>query len=165
MALFDSITGDNDFRRAARSKKAANEALVRESAANERLAEAQERAIQKQADAAAKAQERAADAEFASTMAKLTFSGEPEEIGQDFETVYQYWLKDDLKKDQKKVVADKLELGLMALIKADSVKGNFYEKKVLEEKKKRKIKKIVKIFGWTVGIIALLLLMIGLSNQ
>ena len=165
MALLDKFTGDNDYRREARSKKAANEALARESDANARLAEAQERAIQKQADAAAKAQERAADAEFASTMAKLTFSGEPKEIVQDFETVYQYWLKKDLKKDQKKIVADKLELGLMALKKADSMKGDFYEKKVKEEKKKQKIMKIVKIVGYTVGIIALLLLMIGLSNQ
>ena len=97
--------------------------LAKESAANARLAEAQAKAIEKQADAAEKAQERAADAEFASTMAKLTFSGEPKEIVQDFETVYQYWLKKDLKKDQKKIV------------------------------------------GWTVGIIALLLLMIGLANQ
>lgn len=165
MALFDSITGDNDYRRAARSKKAANEALAQESAANARLAAAQEAAIKQQADAAAKAQEMAADAAFASTMAKFTFSGEPEEIAQDFESVYQYWLKKDLKKDQKKVVADKLELGLMALKKADSMKGEFYEKKVVEEKKKRKIMKIVKIVGWTVGIIALLLLMIGLANQ
>lgn len=142
-----------------------NASATRESEANAKLAEAQARAIEKQAAAAAKAQEMAADAAFASTMSNFTFSGEPEEIAKDFESVYQYWLKKDLKKDQKKVVADKLELGLMALKKADSMKGDFYEKKVKEEKKKRKIMKIVKIVGWTVGIIALLLLMIGLANQ
>lgn len=112
-----------DCKRAGAFGGGGNGALSKESAANARLAEAQARAIEKQADAAEKAQERAADAEFASTMAKLTFSGEPKEIVQDFETVYQYWLKKDLKKDQKKIV------------------------------------------GWTVGIIALLLLMIGLANQ
>ena len=154
-----------DCKRAGAFGGGGNGDLAKESAANARLAEAQAKAIEKQADAAEKAQARAADAEFASTMAKLTFSGEPKEIVQDFETVYQYWLKKDLKKDQKKIVADKLELGLMALKKADSMKGDFYEKKVKEEKKKQKIMKIVKIVGWTVGIIALLLLMIGLANQ
>lgn len=98
-------------------------------------------------------------------MANLTFSGEPEEIAQDFETVYQYWLKKNLKSDQKKVVADKLELGLMALKKADSMKGDFYEKKVVEEKKKRKIIKIESIVGWTVGIIVAVLFIIGYANQ
>lgn len=154
-----------DCKRAGLTSGGGNDAAAQESAANARLAEAQAKAIEKQAAAAAKAQEMAADAAFASTMSKFTFSGEPEEIAQDFESVYQYWLKKDLKKDQKKVVADKLELGLMALKKADSMKGDFYEKKVKEEKKKRKIMKIIKIVGWTVGIIALLLLMIGLANQ
>lgn len=137
----------------------------RESEANAKLAEAQAKAIQAQAEAEAKAQEMAADAAFASTMTKFTFNGTPEEIVQDFESVYQYWLKKDLKKDQKKVVADKLELGLMALKKADSIKGEFYENKVVKEKKKRKTIKIVKIVGGTVGIIAALLLIIGLAEM
>lgn len=139
----------------------------RESEANAKLAEAQAKAIQAQAEAEAKAREMAADAAFASTMTKFTFNGTPEEIAQDFESIYQYWLKKDLKKDQKKVVADKLELGLMALKKADNIKGEFYENKVVEEKKKRKTMKIVKIVGGTVGIIAalLLLLIIGIALE
>ena len=64
-----------DCKRAGAFGGGGNGALSKESAANARLAEAQARAIEKQADAAEKAQERAADAEFASTMAKLTFSG------------------------------------------------------------------------------------------
>ena len=56
-------------------------------------------------------------------------------------------------------------IGQSHLVSKDSMKGDFYEKKVKEEKKKQKIMKIVKIVGWTVGIIALLLLMIGLANQ
>lgn len=139
----------------------------RESEANAKLAEAQAKAIEAQAEAEAKAREMAADAAFASTMTKFTFNGTPEEIVQDFESVYQYWLKKDLKKDQKKVVADKLELGLMALKKADSIKGEFYENKVVKEKKKQKTMKIVKIVGGTVGIIAavLLLLAIGIALE
>ena len=95
-----------DCKRAGLTSGGGNGAAAQESAANARLAEAQAKAIEKQAAAAAKAQEMAADAAFASTMSKFTFSGEPEEIAQDFESVYQYWLKKDLKKDQKKVVAD-----------------------------------------------------------
>ncbi|MDD5928664.1 MAG: hypothetical protein PUC37_02565 [Spirochaetales bacterium] len=115
------------------------------------------KAVQKQAEAVAKAQEQAADAAFVDSMAQITFSGDPEEIGQDFEIIYQYWMKKDLKKDQKKVVADKLELGLLALKKADSMKADFYENKINEEKKKRKTIKIIKIIGGVVGgIIALI---------
>ena len=135
----------------------------RESAANALLAEAQAKAINAQTKAEAKARAMAADAAFASTMTKFTFNGTPEEIVQDFESVYQYWLKKDLKKDQKKVVADKLELGLMALKKADSIKGEFYENKVVKEKKKQKTMKIVKIVGGTVGIIAALLLLLAIG--
>lgn len=115
------------------------------------------KAVQKQAEAVAKAQEQAADAAFVDSMAQITFSGDPEEIGQDFEIIYQYWMKKDLKKDQKKVVADKLELGLLALKKADSMKADFYENKINEEKKKRKTINIIKIIGGVVGgIIALI---------
>ena len=64
-----------DCKRAGAFGDGGNGALSKESEANARLAEAQARAIEKQANAAEKAQERAADAEFASTMAKLTFSG------------------------------------------------------------------------------------------
>lgn len=123
------------------------------------------KAVEKQAEAVAKAQEQAADAAFVDSMAQITFSGDTEEIGQDFEIIYQYWMKKDLKKDQKKVVADKLELGLLALKKADSMKADFYEKKIEEEKKKRKTMAIVKAVAITVGVIVFLLLMIGLYNQ
>lgn len=123
------------------------------------------KAVEKQAEAVAKAQEQAADAAFVDSMAQITFSGDPEEIGQDFEIIYQYWMKKDLKKEQKKVVADKLELGLLALKKADSMKADFYEKKIEEEKKKRKTMAIVKAVAITVGVIVFLLLMIGLYNQ
>ena len=133
------------------------------SEANAKLAEAQANAIKKQADIVAKSQKMAAEAAFAESMSNLTFSGDPEEVIKDFELAYQYWLKTDLKNDQKKIVADKLELGLMALKKADSTKGEFYEQKVLSEKKKRKIIKIVKIAG-TAIVIIVLFIMIGLAN-
>lgn len=120
------------------------------------------KAVEKQAEAVAKAQEQAADAAFVDSMAQITFSGDPEEIGQDFEIIYQYWMKKDLKKEQKKVVADKLELGLLALKKADSMKADFYEKKIEEEKKKRKTIKIFKIIGGVAGGIIALIFWINL---
>lgn len=138
-----------------------NSNAERESAANAKLAEAQA----KQVAAATKAQEMAADAAFASSMANLTFSGDPAEIGQDFEIAYQYWLKKGLKRDQKKVVAEKLEFGLMALKKADSVKGDFYEKKVAKEKRKRTTIKIFKIVGITLIVIVWLLIILVLGTN
>lgn len=124
--------------------------------ANAKLAEAQANAIKQQ-------QKMAAEAAFAESMSNLTFSGDSEKVVKDFEIAYQYWLKTDLKKDQEKIVAEKVELGLMALKKADSTKGEFYEQKVLSEKKKRKTIKIVKIAG-TAIVIIVLFIMIGLAN-
>lgn len=143
----------------------ANTAASQESAANARLAEAQAKALEKQTAAEERARKKAEKAAFAESMSNITFNGDADEISKDFEIIYQYWLDKDLDSSQKKIIKDKLELGMMALKKADSVKAEFYEKKINDEKKKRTIKKIVKAVGITVGVIALFLLMIGLANQ
>lgn len=143
----------------------ANTAASQESAANAKLAEAQAKALEKQTEAEERARKKAEKAAFAESMSNITFNGDADEISKDFEIIYQYWLDKDLDSSQKKIIKDKLELGMMALKKADSVKAEFYEKKINDEKKKRKIKKIVKAVGITVGVIALFLLMIGLANQ
>ena len=143
----------------------ANTAASQESAANAKLAEAQAKALEKQTVAEERARKKAEKAAFAESMSNITFNGDADEISKDFEIIYQYWLDKDLDSSQKKIIKDKLELGMMALKKADSVKAEFYEKKINDEKKKRKIKKIVKAVGITVGVIALFLLMIGLANQ
>lgn len=138
-----------------------NTAASKESAANAKLAAAQAEALEKQTEA----EERARKKAFAESISNITFNGDADEVSKDFEIIYQYWLDKDLDSSQKKIIKDKLELGMMALKKADSVKAEFYEKKINDEKKKRKIKKIVKAVGITVGVIVLLVPMIGLANQ
>lgn len=142
-----------------------NTAASEESAANAKLAAAQAEALEKQTEAEERARKKAEKAAFAESMSNITFNGDADEVSKDFEIIYQYWLDNDLDSSQKKIIKDKLELGMMALKKADSVKAEFYEKKINDEKKKRKIKKIVKAVGITVGVIVLLQLMIGLANQ
>ncbi len=140
MAFLDRFTGDNDYRRAARSEKAAHEAATAASKSQEELNNAQAEAVNLKSAAEERAQ-------FADTMANLTFSGEAKDICHDFEVVYSYWLDKDLKSNQKKVVNEKLELGMLALKNADPVKGAFYEKKVKAEKKKRLLKKLLLWIG------------------
>ena len=152
MAFLDRYTGDNDYRRAARSEKAANEAAAE---ANKAQAEA----IRKQTEAAERAQAKAEKAAFAESMSNITFTGDADEISKDFEIIYQYWLDGDLDLSQKKIIKDKLELGMMALKKADSMKAGFYEKKINDEKKKRKIKKIATGVG--VAVLVIVLLIVG----
>lgn len=150
MAFLDRYTGDNDYRRAARSAKAANEAAAEAS-------RAQAEALEKQTEAEERARKKAEKAAFAESMSNITFNGDADEISKDFEIIYQYWLDKDLDSSQKKIIKDKLELGMMALKKADPMKASFYEKKINDEKKKRITKKICFGVGFAVLVIIMLI--------
>ena len=156
MAFLDRFTGDNDYRRAARSEKAAHEAATAASKSQEELNKAQAAAVNLKSAAEERAQ-------FADTMANLTFSGEAKDICHDFEVIYNYWLDKDLKSNQKKVVNEKLELGMLALKNADPVKGAFYEKKVKAEKKKRLLKNLLLWIGIPLACIIFILIAIAFS--
>lgn len=137
-----------------------NTAASQESAANAKLAEAQVAALKKQTEAAERAQRKAEKAAFTESMSNITFTGDADKIVKDFDTIYQYWLDSSLDSSQKKIIKDKLELGMMALKKADSMKADFYEKKINAEKKKRKIKTIAIASGVGILIIALVIVVI-----
>lgn len=156
MAFLDRYTGDNDYRRAARSKKAANEAAAEAS-------KAQAEALRSQTEAAERAQRQAEKAAFTESMSNITFAGDADKIVKDFDTIYQHWLDGNLEESQKKIIKDKLELGMMALKKADPMKADFYEKKINDEKKKRKIKTIAIASG--VGVLIIVFLIIGIVYQ
>lgn len=156
MAFLDRYTGDNDYKRAARSEKAANEAAAEAS-------KAQAEALKKQTEAAERAQRKAEKAAFTESMSNITFTGDADKIVKDFDTIYQHWLDGNLEASQKKIIKDKLELGMMALKKADPMKADFYEKKINDEKKKRKIKTIAIASG--VGVSIIVFLIIGIVYQ
>lgn len=160
MAFLDKYTGDNDYRRAARSEKAANEAAASASHAQARVSEAQAKALEKQAKVAERAQRKAEKAAFIESMSNITFTGDADKIVKDFEIIYQHWLDGEFDSSQKKIIKDKLELGMMALKKADSMKADFYEKKINDEKKKRKIQKIAIGVGVGVFIIVFVIILV-----
>lgn len=172
MALFDSITGDNDYRRKARAEKEAahsaseaSKAAAEASRAEAAISKAQANLIEKQAEAEEEAREKAEEQEFLSQLSNLKFAGDLSNVQNDMEAIYQLWLTNKRKsREHKKLINEKLEYGLMTLKGLDNTKGSYYENKINAEKKHRKIMTIIKIVGGVVAAIVLLIVMAVTSD-
>ena len=153
------------------SKKSKQEAT-----SNRTTTDARDRVASAQADAIRSQQRQAEEDDFRKKINAITFTGSPESIASDFDNIYQYFINfgsgkklinivessenkvdfSNLKsnKTNRKIIEDKMELGLIALKKVDPEKAEFYEKKIKEENKKRKTSRRIKTTIWViVGIV------------